>query len=451
MSLRHIRRVALAITCAAVLSFSPTNARGNAFDLDDTTWQGCSLFIELASSILGSERVVVKQHLDWENLRPEDGLMLIHPAEPINPDDLSAFLRAGGRVAVMDDFGASSEILGRYHIERTQPPRMPARSLRNNPALAIAEPVADLATGRSLGVHPVVANVTQVVTNHPSAFLHPNLTAVLQIRGRGEPDATIAVAGQVGRGRLLAVSDPSIIINQMLRFPGNRELGLGIVRYLIDDDVWGQRAGRLYIVTNNFGERGAFGRDPTASRTMAAWARSLAGWIKQGHEGLPRNVAMVVGALAALATLAWLAASAARGYRGSPPRFARPVPLVAQGGWAGRAAVLAAPSTHRALAMLELKSAFEEAMAARFSLDVPVAAEALMEAAQRSGHYNASELQTMKRLLFTLAMIETSVVAGTPSKLRDKDIRHLEASVAQILARIDDASRAYKSSQPEER
>jgi hypothetical protein len=101
--------------------------------------------------------------------------------------------------------------------------------------------------------------VQQLVTNHPTGLRHPNLSPVLKIRSIGEPDSIIAVAGQVGKGRLFAMSDPSATINQMLRYPGNRAFVAGLARYLVDDDGTTHRQGRLFLVVNKFSEEGSFG------------------------------------------------------------------------------------------------------------------------------------------------------------------------------------------------
>ena len=48
-------------------------------------------------------------------------------------------------------------------------------------------------------------------------------------------------------GRLLAMADPSAFINLMLRYPGNRNFARGVLKYLLEDDSWGRRAGTLRI------------------------------------------------------------------------------------------------------------------------------------------------------------------------------------------------------------
>ena len=52
---------------------------------------------------------------------------------------------------------------------------------------------------------------------------------MLRIPANGEADVILAVAGQVGKGRLFAMGDPSATMNQMLRYPGNRAFVAGLV------------------------------------------------------------------------------------------------------------------------------------------------------------------------------------------------------------------------------
>ncbi len=65
--------------------------------------------------------------------------------------------------------------------------------------LAIAVPAVEQVAGQEQNRHPVVAGVDRVVTNHPTALVHPNLTQVLKIPALGEPDATLAVTGIIAR------------------------------------------------------------------------------------------------------------------------------------------------------------------------------------------------------------------------------------------------------------
>ena len=445
---RALRVLALCSALAALLHVSRT-AFAAPFEAADTGWEGISTFVQLLGSVVGPANVVVTNTLAWSDLKPQDALVVLHPIQPLNPDELSAFLKSGGRVAILDDYGASDENLKRFQIERVPAPKTPARTLRNNPALALAEPVSDVTAGLVVGVHPVVANVAQLVTNHPTALTHPNLTPVLRIPARGEPDAIIAVAGKVGLGRLFVVSDPSIVINEMLRYPGNRAFVGGLGQYLVEDDKdAGRRQGKIYVVANQFQESGAFGGHSSFARSLGATFRDISRKLSDLHRtGVPSHVAIAIGALAALGSLLWLALAAARGYRRAPPRFARAVPLVAQGGVAGRAAVLGAPSTHRALALLELKSALEEVVASRLNLELPVSAPTLIDAVRRSGALDDGGIQGLKKLLFTMGMVETSVAAGRPVRVRERDVTAAAAQVRQVIESVEHRGRSAAAQQ----
>lgn len=427
------------VLCALFVT-SPAAAVPYGFEED--TWEGCTAFLETLREVAGREQVVATTELRWSELRPEDALVVIYPLRTLNPDELSAFLRSGGRVALLDDFGASDANLERFHIERIPAPTRPARTLRNNPALALAEPVSDMAAGKTVGVHPAVAAVNVVVTNHPSALTHPNLTPALRIAAIDEPDGIVAVAGQVGRGRLFVVSDGSVVINQMMRYPGNRAFAQGLGRYLVADDTWGERKGKVYVLARSFEESGAFGNRSTIAKSLGATVRDLRRWLAETRDaGLPSTLAFVLGAIASLVSLLWVGTVAARVYQRRAPRFARALPLVAQGGVAGRAAVLAAPTTHKALALLELKSALEESVAARFDLRLPLSAPDLLEAIEQAGVLDASETRKLKQLLFKMSMVETSVAAGRPMRVREQDVQIAAQHVDHVLECIDEKGR----------
>jgi hypothetical protein len=209
-----------------------------AFSVNDENWEGTSELLEIARAKLGRERVRVVATLNYGELTPADGVLVLAPRVELDYAELSAFLRAGGRLAVLDDYGTGAKLLQRFQIQRIQAPLRPARVLRSNSQLAIAVPAVQQVAGHEQGRHPVVADVDQLVTNHPTALTHPNLTPVLKIPAIGEPDAALAVTGIiVDRGRLFAMGDPSAVINLMLRYPGNRAFAAGLASYLVEADT----------------------------------------------------------------------------------------------------------------------------------------------------------------------------------------------------------------------
>ena len=423
------------IVAAMTMTLCAHDARASAFDVSDGTWEGGSELLEIARAELGPARVRAVAVLNWDEVQPEDGVLALHPLQAMDPDDTAAFMKAGGRLAILDDYGRGDETLARFHIDRIPPPSRPIAALRNKAALAIAEPVVDVVAGHSGGPHPVVAHVQQLVTNHPTGLRHPNLSPVLRIRANGEPDVIIAVAGQVGKGRLFAMSDPSATINQMLRYPGNRAFVAGLVRYLVDDDGATRRQGRLFIVTNRFGEEGSFGGEGTLRKDLESQIKSLAAALADARrDGFPGWAHVLLAAAAALGVASWVARASARPYRSPLPRYARPTPLVAQGGVAGRFAVLAAPSSPRSLALLELKSALYEALRHKLDFAVEPPPDALAKMALRAGTLDESAYSALKDLLRKMAAVEAAVVAGRPANVTPAALSEAASVVRRVLA-----------------
>lgn len=411
------------------------DARATAFEVSDSGWEGCSELLDVARAELGPARVSAVAVLDWDEVQPEDGVLVLHPLQAMDADETTSFMKAGGRLAILDDYGLGDETLTRFHIDRIPPPSRPVHALRNRAALAIAEPVVDTIGGHSAGPHPVVAHVQQLVTNHPMGLRHPNLSPVLRIRAIGEPDVVIAVAGQVGKGRLFAMSDPSATINEMLRYPGNRAFVAGLVRYLVDDDGQKRRQGRLFIVTNRFAEQGSLGGKASLQKDIESHLKALAAALAEARRsGFPDWAHVGLAVLAAIGLALWVARTASRPYRGPLPRYARATPLVAQGGLAGRFAMLAAPSSPRSLALLELKSALYEPLQAKFGLEVEPPPDALAKLAQKAGRLDESRYSALKEFLALMQQVESQVVAGRPAPVGRAQLARAAELVVDILA-----------------
>jgi hypothetical protein len=427
--------LAALVIALATLVAGARPASAGAFELNDSGWEGGSELLEIARAEIGAARVHPVAVLNWDELTPEDGVLAIHPLVALDEGDSAAFMKAGGRLAILDDYGRGDETLTRFHIDRIPPPSRPVSALRNKPQLAIAEPVVDVVAGHSGGPHPVVSHVQQLVTNHPMGLRHPNLSPVLRIRAIGEPDVVIAVAGQVGRGRLFAMSDPSATINEMLRYPGNRAFVSGLVRYLVDDDGAVRRQGRLFIVANRFGQEGSFGGEGTIRKDFDSMLKAVASALAEARaDGFPGWAHVLVAALAALGLAAWVARASARPYKSPLPRYARPNPLVAQGGVAGRFAVLAAPTSPRSLALLELKSAFYEAMTHKLALSLEPPVDALAKLALKAGRLDPGTHGDLLDVLQQMHDVEAAVVAGRPASVSAAALARASAVVQKVLA-----------------
>lgn len=441
------RRVLAALTLGLVLT-AALHARA-AFELGKSDWEGASELLALAREQLGTTRVEPVARLDYGALTPKDGVLVLHPESPLDGEQVSAFLAAGGRLAILDDYGTGSAVLARYRIHRIQAPLRPAQALRDNPNLAIARPAVQSVAGQEQNRHPIVARVDRLVTNHPTAFTHPNLTPVLTIAAVGEPDAALALTGIIaGRGRLFAMGDPSAVMNLMLRYPGNRAFALGLVEYLVEDDTWGARGGKLYLVANRFTQTGRFARASGVVGQMTEAAdearEALRNW---QDEGLPPGVSLGVAIASLLAALTWALLYALRRFRRLEPRYASATPLLMQGGLPGRAAVLGAPTTDRALVVAELDILLSEELARRAGLPPTASAEAALTALAERGA-SPSLLLRARELLLNGRQARTALLSRKSSRLKTGRVAEMERNISELLAEIDDPGHKAEAAAP---
>jgi hypothetical protein len=420
--------VMVALACLA------TDARAVPFDLTGKDWEGCSDFIDLARRE-APNRVVATSRLVLSALKKEDGLILIHPERSLDVESLARFMRAGGRVVLLDDFGSGDELLQHFGLERVPLPAHPAEMLRQNPAFALAEPASG---------HPVVVDVGRVVTNHATGLRHPDLSPVLRVRSQNGADVLLAVAGAVSQGRMLAIGDGSILINAMLQYPGNAALARGIVRYVGDDDTWGKRGGQIYIVSGEFEQVGAFGETSWASEVWNEKLRDARDALHHMRDGgMSSGLCYLLAVIAGLGVVLWIGSRAGRTHRPVLPRFVRGSPVLSQGGLAGHAAVLAAPKTSRVLAMIELKNALEETIGtllgnSNAAVQAPTQ-EALLAQLSERQLLDAQGLRTLKQLLLRLSTIETMVLSQRAAAMRsvpDREVLTTAAAVQRIVAQV---------------
>ena len=419
------------LLCAIALLAAARAAIAAPFDLAGHDWEGAADLVDIAKQELGATRVIPTSRLDLRELKREDGLILLHPERSLDVESLSRFMRAGGRVILLDDFGTGDSLLQHFGMQRVPLPAHPAEALRGNPSLAIAEPAS---------AHPVVSDVTRVVTNHATGLKHPDLSPVLRVRAAIGADVPIAVAGAVGQGRLLVVGDPSIVMNSMLRYPGNKALARGLVKYAADDDTWGKRGGRVFIATGDFEQKGAFGDESQLASEWSERMRAMKDALQSiRKDGMPSGTAYAFAVAVGLGVIVWVGSRAGRLHKASTPRFTRRIPLAAQGGVAGHAAVIAAPQTSRVLAVLELKSELEEDLCKTLGLDQNPGHEALVGLIAARRLLDAEGLRSLKALLLRMASAETMVLsqrANAMPPFRDREVLAVARTVKQMLLAV---------------
>jgi hypothetical protein len=309
---QHLGRAAVPLAVWAVFSMAPEVVRaGDDYDPESREWNGLSELVAIGEG-LGID-VRVSDRLDVGTLSPIDAVMIVYPRNDLPLSGIAAFLRDGGRLALLDDFGRGDELLGVYQIGRVQA-RLPAAAhVRQNENLPIAP-----ATAR----HTLTEGVTALVANHPTTLSHDELDALFAFDGVGH---ALVLAGAVGDGRLVAIGDPSIAINNMLEFRDNRRFVENLFRYLEAG-----AGGTVHVVAADAIMVGRYG-EPGADRPF----HDLSRWLTDVAHAEAPPLAVLVGAIALSAILLVVAATSLprrSPYDGSH-MFARPP---ASGGFVGR-------------------------------------------------------------------------------------------------------------------
>lgn len=275
-----------AICCALALT-APGHVLGQAdFEASNDAWNGYASFVRVARA---SGPVEVAARLDLDDVRSTDAIVLIGPKEPPPIAELARFVDAGGRLAILDDFGATTELLSRFGIAREAAPTEGVPHVRGQEGLLVARP---------LYRHPLTQEVETVVTNRPAVIRHAQLEPLI---GFDREHAGILLTGVVGRGRLVVLADPSVFIDLMIPLRGNRQLAQNLISVVRAD------GGVVHIVPPSAPIVGEF--DPAASSPWPERTQSLLARI--ATLDLPGDALRIAAAtvLALLALFGWAATS----------------------------------------------------------------------------------------------------------------------------------------------
>lgn len=422
----RVRRLLAAMVVGAALCATPS-ASASSLDLEGTDWEGLADLVALARSETANDRVFTPRRLDLEELGPEDAILIVHPQTDLDAGEIESFVGAGGRVALLDDYGSGEELLSHFGIRRVPLPSNPARMLRANPSFALAEsPEPSRSLPDAFGD---LREAGPVVTNHATGLGGTGLPPLLVVHGKSEADVLLAVSGVFGKGRFLAVGDASVAMNAMLHYPGNRAFAIAVVRYLSSESTASPGRGRLYVLANDATLTGEFGTPSAVPKPLRAAAVDTLDMLKQG---LAPKATYLVAVGVGLGIILWASSRAGRTYKASLPRFVRPIPVAAQGGFAGEMASLLTSSPQHAL--VELRHALEEQIAIRLRLDRPTPDRELVARVRARGMLGQSDADDLDRLLAKLRQ------DGTESRL-PRWTRLKRFNRAEIAALLDDSRR----------
>lgn len=393
------------LTCLVLWAGAISCGRAYAQD-----WDGLSELAEVAAE--SSIELKLPAKLDLSKLSPTDALLIVGPRQALPVTPITTFLREGGRVALLDDSGTGERLLSAYQVSRRATETRDVPALRGDPNLLIAYPAAE---------HPLVEGVPLLLTNRAVELFHPDLKPVLTF-GRGA--RALVLAGAIGAGRLVAVGDASVVINQMLQIPGQRRFAKNLLEYLA------RPGGRIWLVGPDTEIRGSYGAGKSSFSRLDDWLK------RASHPDLPPS-ALIVLALAALTVSCVLGASLLP--RRSP--YVRPdlfPKSVVYAGYSGRVAVGVAEQTGVNLvwSLLDYRRELEAELAHRLSLRGPFDPRQAVENAKKLG-LSAAESAELSALLKSLADLgQTMDSDGTPARIGAGDLGNVVRQGERLLARL---------------
>lgn len=397
--------------CIGALLWPAAARADDDYDPNSRAWNGLSRLVAL-----GEERglaIDAPPELDLGELSPADAVLLVYPRQDLPLASLAAFLRDGGRLALADDYGTGDQLLDVYRIDRRATEGAQAPHLRGNPNLPVARPAAR---------HVLTDGLTAVVSNHPATMFHPDLDPLVAFDGTGR---SLVLAGAVGEGRLVAVGDPSMFINNMLEFRDNERLAQNLLAYL------GEGGGRIYVVTAETALIGRYG-EPGAGRPF----HDLRAWLEELATAEAPPVALLLGAVVIAAILLVVAVTSLprrSPYDGST-MFARPP---ASGGFVGRVGYFAQKSANLLHPLMVYKFELEGEIVRRMKRPTRTLLRDVLDDLRAHG-FDEREVAEARALLLELDELrDRQDRPPAPPKVTEARFRRMVATGQGILQKLD--------------
>ncbi len=231
------------LTVLASIYYSPPT---DDFEPGNPFWNGLST---------ASEDLNLTELGDLASLRYYDprtsALLIVGPSEPFSQEEVGAiadFLSGGGLVIVADEFGTANELLDtlgvgvRLNGSLLLDPLFRERSARLPKIFDAAGLQANGSQAVAMNFATVIEGSAGDVLARSSAFSFLDLDADGEW-DEGEPRGPFVVAAETryGGGRIVLISDSSVLINAMVRLGGNLEFVRGLSEnrtILLDTSHW---------------------------------------------------------------------------------------------------------------------------------------------------------------------------------------------------------------------
>jgi hypothetical protein len=370
-------------------------------------WDGLEALTSLAKE--QETPLLTPAVLDLGQLTPGDALLIVSPESALPTNALTTFLRDGGRVALLDDFGSGERLLSAYQVQRLTPSPIDVPALRDDPSLLVAYPASE---------HPLVEGVELLLTNRASALRHRDLKPVFTF---GHGDAALVLAGAVGAGRLVAVGDGSVLINQLLALPAHQRFAKNLLAYLE------RPGGRTFLIDRDTAFEGNYGGSNSYGLSF------VDSFLKRiTHPDLPPGVLSLLGF--------GLCAIAAVMVAGSLPRRSPYVrnelaPRV-HAGFAGRVALRERDAPNLVWTLLDYQRELVAELARRLGLDALPSTASVLAALRQRG-WQEPQLGELDTLLARLEQVASATRSEPkPPRIRVSELRNVVRQGEELLTRL---------------
>ncbi|MDB4985657.1 MAG: hypothetical protein JWN04_835 [Myxococcaceae bacterium] len=372
-------------------------------------WDGLDALLEVARD--AQAPLSTGEVVDLNKLEAHDALLVIGPESPLPTSALTAFLREGGRIALLDDFGSGERLLSAYQVSRAPAPDVEVPSLRGDPKLLLAYPASE---------HPLVDGVELLLTNGASALRHRDLKPVFTF---GHTDSALVLAGAVGAGRLVAVGDSSVLINQLMAVPSHEQFAKNLLAYLK------RPSGKLFLVDARTRFEGSYGG------TNARGLSQIDGFLKRvAHPDLPPGVLSLLSlGLCAICAVVIVGSLPRR----SPYVRAELLPrATVYAGFASRVSLSESDPPNLVWTLLDYRRELLSELGLRLGLTVPATSGSVVQRA-RDRPENAAAAGTIEALLRRLDEVgEAAESQLKPPRIRVSELRNVVRQGEELLAQL---------------
>ncbi len=197
------------------------------FSMFNPRWDGCSEFAKLLAE--NGKIIPVMYPYNSAKLSELDGvLVVIGPNVEFSrfeADEVRIFLENGGTLFIADDFGTANTLLDMLGVKvrfSNQPLRDLFYSKRSEFPVVVRIEDLELAAG----VERITLNVPSVIVGSEGEAFSSKVSVV----GKSMRSYPVLAELKYGKGRIIMLSDPSLLMNDM--FDENRQFIENLIRYI---------------------------------------------------------------------------------------------------------------------------------------------------------------------------------------------------------------------------